>query len=181
VEAEVARRAAGGYRDPVAEVELAAVSARLEPERVAAAREKPRHRGVVALGNAADVEHVGRTVGAGVAAIAAEPDAAPGLFHLLAVARAEAGEALPRPRLPVGSEAEGRRVDPQSDRQALVRECQADRGARGAHPAAEPEPVRGRRLDTLEAHRPLELLGRDHALGELDELVARPTGRRPHA
>ena len=54
-------------------VELRAVPVGLQPRRPAARGEQPRHRRVVALRDAAEVEHVGRAVGAGVAAVGAEP------------------------------------------------------------------------------------------------------------
>ena len=70
------QRPGGGARgdlDLVAEVELRAVADGLEPRRPAARRDRPRHRRVVALRDPALVEHVGRAVGAGVAAVGAEP------------------------------------------------------------------------------------------------------------
>ena len=48
----------------------------LEPGRPAGAREQPRHRRVVALRDAALLEHLGRAVGPGVAAVGAELHAA---------------------------------------------------------------------------------------------------------
>jgi hypothetical protein len=160
VQPERARRRSGGDRHAVAEVELHAVAAGFDPERVAAAREQPGDGRVVALRDAAHVEHVGRAVGTGVAPVGPEADAPAGLVELLAVARPEASEALAGTGLPLGAEpkAAGRRG--QLDRDALV--VNLDLHVAG-----------------IRRPRPLQLLRGDHALGELDELVARLAGCRP--
>jgi hypothetical protein len=98
------RRAAGV--GSVGEVARGAVAVGLYPERIAAAGEEPGDGGVVALRDAADVEHVGRAIGARIAAVGAEPDAPPALVELLAMAGAEAGEALAGPGVPIGAGAE---------------------------------------------------------------------------
>ncbi len=171
------------------EVELDAVAVGLDPEGVAAAGEEPGDGGVVALGDAADLEHVGRAVGTGVATVGAEPDAPPGLVELFAVAGAEAGEALAGAGVPVGAGAEegGARRELEDD--AIVVELDAE----GAELAAEgertwrarfaspPAAAFARLADPSQPARPLQLLGRDHSLRQLDELVARFAGRRPQA
>ena len=70
-----AQRAGGGARGEhglVAELEPHAVALGLDPRRPAAGAEQPRHRRVVALRDAADVEHVRRAVRPGVRAVGAE-------------------------------------------------------------------------------------------------------------
>ncbi len=148
---------AAAQHDLVAEVQAHAVAVVLDPRRPPARAEHPRHRRVVALRDAADVEHVGRAVRAGVGAVGAELQRAAGLVDVQPVARAEADEAL----LGVAVEHEPDAMDT---------------GGRGGGDDAVV------RRDVLDAGlaavgRVVERLGGDHALGQLDELVlgaARP-------
>ena len=113
-----AQRAGHGARgDPrrLVELEARAVGVGLAPQRVAAAGLQERRGRVVALGDAAQLAHVGRAVGAGVRAIGAELDGAPGVVDAQRVARAEPGEALLRAGVP---------LDRQAQRRALGRELE---------------------------------------------------------
>ena len=96
------------------------------------------------------------------------------------MARAEAGEALAGPGGPVGAGAEGGRPGRELEEQAFVMKLDAER----AKVAAQGDRLRA--AGPLLAHlsqpaRPLELLERDHPLGQLDELVPRFARRRPQA
>ena len=82
--------------DLVAEVEARPVPLGLDPRRPAPRAVDPRHRRVVALRDAAELEHVRRAVRAGVGAVGAELDAAAGLVDVQPVARAEPDELLLR-------------------------------------------------------------------------------------
>jgi hypothetical protein len=167
----------------MAQVQLDAVAVRLDPERVAAAREEPRDRRVVPLRDAAHLEHVGRAVGSRVAPVGTEPHVATRLVELLTVARAEAGEALAGPRLPVGAEPERARLRREPDRHALVLQPEAHHAELAAQNGVALRDHRAHVPRRPEPPRPLELLRREHALGELDELVAGLAGRgpEPHA
>ena len=162
VQAQRPGRRPRGDLDLVAELEARAVPDRLEPRRPAARGDCPRHRGVIALRDAALVEHVGRAVRPGVTAVRAEPHGAAGLVDVQPVARAEPGHALLRVARP--------------------RERQPAHGplaVRKTRVAAQLEhDVVGTRLRDLqlrahgvEVERVADRLGRDHALRPLHEVV----------
>jgi hypothetical protein len=166
--------ARGDRRAVGAEVKAHAVAVGVDG--VAARGLQPRRGRVVALRDAADREHVGRAVGARVGAIGPELDPPGGVVDAQRVAHAEAREMLLRARVPARRLAQRRRfhfeleyddlVSRQRDAQARAAaavEAQRELGAVGERLGE----ARGR--DTL---GDLELLGRDHALRELDELVA---------
>ena len=123
----------------------------------------PRDRRVVALRDAALVEHVGRAVGAGVAAVGAEPDRAPGLVDVQPVAGAEPRQTLlgvPRPREP---EPAHRPLAGQR-RSGIAAQLQDDMVGPGlGHPDL--------RAGLAEVERIAEFLTRDHALRPLHEVV----------
>ena len=182
VQAKLPRRRAGGDRHSVSEVELRAVPFRLEPERIAAAGEQPRGRGVVAHGNPADLEHVGRALRARVAAVGPEPHPAAGLVELLPVAGAEAGEALLGPRLPFDAQPEWLGVCTGSDQDpSVLQRHRHEYRALAAERAAELDPTRNfaEHLGPGEVGDPVDLLVGEHSLGHLDELVARRAVGRP--
>jgi len=102
LEPERAGGGAGGDRGAVAgEVEAGAVGVGTGQYPVATARDEPRHRRAVALRDAANRKDFGRAVGAGVAAVGAELDAAAALVEGGVVADAEAREVLARTLVPV--------------------------------------------------------------------------------
>jgi hypothetical protein len=160
----------------VAELEAHPVAVALCPDAVAARGLQPRRGRVVALRDAADGEHLARAVGSGVRTVGAELDLVPGVVDAQRVARAQPGEALLGPGVPVGGQAQ---------RLAVERELEEDglrRGQRDPQPPAAPALAADGELGAVgqalgDAHRDdalgdLELLGRDDPLGELDELVA---------
>ena len=137
------------HRDLVAEVEARAVALALEPRGPAARRAHPRHGRVVALRDATDVEHVGRAVGARVAAVGAELDGTAGLVDVQAVAGAEPDEALlgmPLPGERVAQVARDRRRARRSrgPRPRSARAGGARRAAVAERSSARPPEPRGR-------------------------------------
>ena len=117
-------------------------------------RDHPRHRRVVALRDAADVEHVRRAVRPRVGAVGAELQRPPRLVDVQPVARAEPDEAL------LGMAGE-HQPDPVDARRAPPRSRSS--GTRDTRSTARLGPSIGI----------VERLLRDHALGQLDELILR--------
>jgi hypothetical protein len=169
------------HRDLVAEVEARTVALALQPRGPAARRAHPGDGRVVALRDAADVEHVGRAVGTRVAAVGAELDGAAGLVDVQAVTGAEPDEALLGMPLPSERGAQMARGGRELDGH-VVGAGDPHAQARRA-PVAEPErelPVVQRaRADGRDRVR--ERLGRDDALRELHELVVVLAGVHDHA
>ena len=172
-------------RSPL-EVEPGSVCVGLAPDRVAAAGVKPRQRRVIALRDAALDEHLRRAVGGGVAAIGAELDVAARLVEPGAVTDSQADEALLRAAIPVERQPQRLAVGFELERDPVVAaqlEAQARRATavqadrRAVHDLL----VAGRPPG---AQRPLGgalLLARDHALGELQEVIGDRAVGHPHA
>ncbi len=165
----------GRDRDPLAEIEAAAVGLGAHPHAVAPAREQPRHRRAVALRDAAGGEHLRRAVGPGVAAIGAELHGPAGLVELRSVARAEPDEPLLRAAVPLEGQPQRIAARLEDERDALGA-GQFDPQPPAAAPVEAERERRARRraLDHLGPHRALvrlELLAGDDALGELDEVI----------
>jgi hypothetical protein len=93
------------------------------------------------------------------------PRSRPVCFDLLASAGAEAGEALAGAAFPLGADRKAPRRRARGGDDALVVELEADIVERATQAVAVP----ARRT---EGDRLLELLAGEHALGELNELVA---------
>jgi hypothetical protein len=166
-----------GDRDPfAAEIEARAVAVARAPHAITPAGEQPWHRRAVALGNAALGEHLGRAVGPRVVAIGAELDVATGLVQPRMMAQPEAHQALVGAALPVQAESQRIILGRQRQRHPLVG-CQLDRQTRdpaSVEAQSEHDPVLVE-SDRRRGHRALDgraLLAGEHALGELQELVA---------